>query len=193
MDSYLVFLRKPLASRLDKIYLKGYASRYSRLDVLARITEALSHPRLTPRQLYAFIPMGDERNIVVLRFKHSCTLGGEPLLTVDAVKAAHGMTSKCFEKLEGYSIKDILALTARTHTLALLHEEGIDFHQVCSYRRPIAWALGGHQDPPEWLQGELVRLAKMRVSIGPHSYLASQVVTYTCWAREACLASRRAK
>jgi tRNA pseudouridine-54 N-methylase len=187
MDAYLVFFRRPLRAPGKQLQPRGYASRYSRLDVLARIAISLAE-MLEGFNLYAFIPLEDEDDIVPIMLRRECPISSERMLTLDIVSATIGGSSRCFHRIDRppeLLIKEI----SHHFTLVLLEEGGADISKVCRVSRPIAWALGGHLDPPEDMRNALLRHGAEPVSVGPLSYLSSHVALYTAFARRACTAT----
>jgi tRNA pseudouridine-54 N-methylase len=186
MDLYLVFFRKPLRLESRKLQLRGYASRYSRLDVLARVYLSLREILGDKFQLYAFIPHEEVNNIIPIKLGENCPYRSERALTIDLVLSVIGGKARCFHKLKAPAER-ILKEIGGSHKIVLLSENGQDFSNYCNYSSKIAWAMGAHLDPPDEIIELLRKMGAERVSIGPLSYLSSHVAAYVAFARRICL------
>ncbi len=182
-DTFVLFFAKPLALPEGSLTIRGYASRYSRIDVYARTIITAKH--VLPDsciEIVAVIPLLGSSEKAVLRAE-TCGCGhGEEALVRDILYSIKAGKSGCIQRIQ-IPIERLLHMYSKSKLVLSLEEGGRDISLFASRRRSIVWLMGAHLDPPEWAK-ELIRAySKGRVSIGPKSYLSSHVVAYTLWAR----------
>jgi tRNA pseudouridine-54 N-methylase len=100
----------------------------------------------------------------------------------ELLKTIYKNGSKCFKK-ENTSPVQLLYNLHRSSKIIRLHEKGADLTKYVSQPSPITWVLGGHLEPPLWVDKLLEKMRVEKVSIGPISYLTSHVIAYTIVAR----------
>ncbi len=162
--------------------LHGWASRKDRLDIIARVLLAALYPAETLLRSNSLLVVFDNYPVLVIR--PSClphTLRGEMearklLLDVFKGRICSKVNVDNFDEMVG-------ALQNSGYYIYLLSEDGEDIFNVKPWRRSkTAYIVGTRVDPP--------RLQELpRLSIGPHSYLASHVVAFINYLHQKC--SRR--
>ena len=161
---------------------KGYAGPSGRIDEIARSILSLTRPS----SLIIAILMGPPNPPVTIIYyrKPSCIFMSEREVVYSIRKAPKDST--CI-RIEYISARDIVSLLAGMgYKIMLLSEQGVDISELKPKMPRLAFLLGAHVDIPKHIIEDVEGYIVNRVSIGPLSYQASQVIAYLEWEAEAC-------
>jgi len=149
------------------------ASQANRLDVVARILVAASDGwRITPSAVFIFLePLQDETCLVVFdtaskrfRFEREASTA-----IIQVLRSKTARRDRLYRDISWREAVRLATSTIGAKKQLLLSERGDRL--TSAPREPVLYIIGSNVDPPE------TPTAK-KVSIGPKSYLASQVAAY---------------
>lgn len=173
---YIVIL--PKARTTGDYPERGYAGPSGRLDVAARAYQAI----LDGGGLLSLL-LGGPGLPVALYSPPSCKEArSEKGFMIEAKKALKGFRS-CFTATRLDSPIDVFK-AMKGRPLVYLVEGGEDISRAPEIlTENPAFVLGGHVDPPEWLDSWLRKNSSRLVSIGPRSLQTDHVVFFVSWLR----------
>lgn len=161
---------------IDKIKVaKGVDQRFGRLDIVARIIDVLLDSWFRDLNKHLIIYIESVKDAIYMdidmigrNFYREVELYN---ILVQCMNSGHVFCSKI--KIEFRSLIDILQ---SRYEIIVLSEEG-DRISSTDLRDNILYIIGAEVDPPK----EAI-IGYRRISIGPLSYHADQVVSYIAWA-----------
>ena len=161
----------------NRIVLRGYASRYSRVDVYARVILAVASLG-ADWPVHALVRVDGEPTR--LTAKPDCYEGrGERSVVYSILMAIKRGEHECIAA-EREHYERFLHRKSKSHAIIRLSEEGTDISGL-SPEGSILWVMGAHKEPEEEVENIIRRYASQEVSIGPLSYLSSQTAMYIVW------------
>jgi len=179
-DAFILFF--PEAPKLEgPIRLRGYASRYARIDVYARTVLSLSDIRFEG-EVYAAIPLENGYALLAAR-PAECMRAGEKQLVGYILRVLKNKESaRCARYIDMHPER-LLLLQSKERTIVRLAEDGADISRARIGERPVLWVMGAHKEPGPETERIIRDYAALRVSIGPLSYLASHTAVFIAWWR----------
>ncbi|MCE4627642.1 MAG: hypothetical protein F7C34_00630 [Desulfurococcales archaeon] len=157
--------------------LRGYASRYSRIDVYARVILAVASLG-ADWPVHALVRVNGEP--FRLTAKPSCYKGrGERGVVYSVLAALRRGQHECIVA-EREHYERFLHRYSKTRVIVRLSEAGEDVSGILLRGRTL-WVMGAHKEPEESIENIIRRYASQEVSIGPLSYLSSQTAAYIVW------------
>lgn len=173
---YIVIL--PKARTTGDYPERGYAGPSGRLDVAARAYQAI----LDGGGLLSLLLGGPGLPVALYSPPDCKEARSERGFMIEAKRALKGYRS-CFTATRLESPIDVFK-AMKNRPLVYLIEGGEDVSRVPEilFENP-AIVLGGHVDPPEWLDLWLRKHSSRLVSVGPRSLQADHVVFFVSWLR----------
>ncbi|MCE4625557.1 MAG: hypothetical protein F7C35_06815 [Desulfurococcales archaeon] len=185
-EAFLLFFGKPLNIR-GRLTLRGYASRYSRIDILARAVQTASFLKLNGRMRVAgAFPLGEPDHYLLLVYEidENCRLYNEKEIVHKLLRGLIKHDRDGCVWTDTVELEDTLNIVGRKMTPVRLSEEARDISGSKLYlQAPLLWVLGANVDPPPKVDKLLEERRAPRLSIGPKSYLASHVIAFILWRR----------
>jgi len=179
-DRFAIFLPQPVSTP-RRIILKGYASRYSRIDVAARA--ALYLRELSPGSIL-YVWLRSEGREKVLTIEPGRCPGAERSIVLDILKTLRDGSGQCVEAWL-MTAEQLLHSESKERIIIRLIEKGMDLEEANIGSKPVLWVLGGHREPPESVEQTIKLYATASVSVGPRSYLTSHTIAFIAWWRSA--------
>ncbi len=166
-----------------KIPLKGYAGTTGRLDEIARDFMAIHHPSSGG---IAYLEGPPTPPLLLLYSPSKCNFQfkNERIIINEIRKIYQGKRS-CVNSLS-LDFRDLISQAIKEgYHIVLMSEKGKDL-KIKSLKDKNLFLMGAHIDIPDKLMNQIRGLIHMKISIGPLSYQASQVIAYLEYVKEVC-------